>query len=225
MCPLGLSTGTNRWRQTVHCSSFPCHNSGAGVDKKRTNPVSGGDGAPRDAGSAHTGLVAPSAWIERFAPLVVDRGCVLDLACGSGRHARLFLARGCRVTAVDHDVAGLADLAGHPGLETLAADLEDGRPFPLADRQFDAVVVTNYLYRPLLAALVDAVAPGGLLLYETFAAGNERYGRPRNPDFLLKPGELLQAVRGRLGVLVYENLVVGDPRPAAVQRICARCEA
>jgi SAM-dependent methyltransferase len=128
------------------------------------------------------------------------------------------------VTALDHDVAGLADLAGHPGLETLAADLEDGRPFPLAHRQFDAVVVANYLYRPLLPALVDAVAPGGVLIYETFAAGNERYGRPRNPDYLLEPGELLEAVRGHLGVLAYENLVVDDPRPAAVQRICARRE-
>ena len=194
------------------------------MNNKRTNPASRGDGTTRDGGSEHAALVAPSAWIERFAPLVADRGRVLDLACGTGRHARLFLARGCRVTALDHDIAGLADLAGHPNLETLAADLEDGRPFPLPGRQFDAVVVTNYLYRPLLPTLVDAVAPGGLLLYETFAEGNERYGRPRNPDFLLKPGELLEVVCGRLGVLAYENLVVDDPRPAAVQRICARRE-
>ncbi len=194
------------------------------MNKKRTKPVSGDDGAPRDSGPEHTGPAAPSAWIERFAPFVADRGCVLDLACGSGRHTRLFLARGCRVTAVDHDIAGLADLAGHPGLETLAADLEDGRPFPLVHRQFDAVVVTNYLYRPLLPVLVDAVATGGLLLYETVAEGNQRYRRPRNPDYLLRPGELLDAVRGHLSVLAYENLVVDDPHPAAVQRICARRE-
>jgi SAM-dependent methyltransferase len=146
---------------------------------------------------------------------------VLDLACGAGRHARLFLERGCRVLAVDRDVSALADLRNDPHLEVLEIDLERGSDYPLAGRLFDAVIVVNYLHRPRLADLVNSVAPGGLLLYETFAAGHERFGRPRNPDFLLEPGELLDAVRGRLRVLAYEDLDICEPSPAAVQRIAA----
>jgi SAM-dependent methyltransferase len=146
---------------------------------------------------------------------------VLDVACGSGRHTRFFLRRGHPVVAVDRDVAGLADLPGHQGLEVLEADLEDGRPFPLSDRHFEGVVVTNYLYRPLLSDLVTAVGPGGVLIYETYARGHERFGSPTNSAFLLEPGELLEAVRGRLEVIAYENVTVTEPRPALVQRICA----
>lgn len=159
-------------------------------------------------------------WVARFAGLVPAGGRVLDLACGGGRHARLFLARGCRVTAVDIDLGGLADLAGSPGLEAIAADLE-GAPWPFSGRPFDGVVVTNYLHRPILPAIVDAVAPGGALIYQTFAAGNARFGRPSNPDFLLRPGELLEAVRGRLEIVAYENLEIAEPKPAMVQRIAA----
>lgn len=171
---------------------------------------------------AHDRLTAASPWILRFADRVHPNSHVLDLACGTGRHTRLFLERGCRVLAVDRDVSALVDLRGDPRLEVLEIDLECGPVRPLAGRRFGAVVVVNYLHRPLLADLVDSVAPGGLLLYETFAAGNERFGRPRNPDFLLKPGELLDAVRGRLGVLAYEDLEISDPHPAAVQRIAAQ---
>lgn len=149
---------------------------------------------------------------------------MLDLACGGGRHGRLFLQRGHRIVALDRDLAGVTDLAGNGRAELIEADLEDGKPFPLAGRDFAAVVVANYLYRPLLPALVAAVAPGGLLLYETFARGNERFGRPRNPDFLLAPGELIDAARGHLRVLAYEDLVVEEPKPAAIQRIAARRE-
>ena len=170
----------------------------------------------------HHGLTAPSPWILRFAALAAPGGRVLDLACGAGRHARLFLARGYRVTAVDRDLSGLADLREAPDLERLETDLEDGSGWPLAGRHFDAVVVTNYLHRPLLGDIVASLAPGGLLLYETFAAGNERFGRPRNPDFLLRSGELLEVVQGRLRVLAYEDLEVVEPHPAAVQRIAAR---
>jgi SAM-dependent methyltransferase len=147
---------------------------------------------------------------------------VLDVACGSGRHTRFFIRRGHPVVAVDRDVAGLADLLGHRGLEVLEADLEDGRPFPLSGRHFQGVVVTNYLHRPLLGDLVTAVGPGGVLIYETYARGHERFGSPTNPDFLLDPGELLETVRGRLEVIAYENATVTEPRPALVQRICAR---
>jgi hypothetical protein len=125
------------------------------------------------------------------------------------------------VVAIDRDVTGLADLQAEPAVTILAADLEDGRPWPLGDRRFAGVVVTNYLHRPLLPAIVAAVAPGGCLIYETFAIGNERFGKPSNPDFLLRPGELLEAVRGRLTVVAYENLDVSEPRPAMVQRIAA----
>jgi SAM-dependent methyltransferase len=159
--------------------------------------------------------------VVRFAGLVSGEGEVLDVACGAGRHTRLFLERGHLVVAVDRDLSGVADLAGHPRLETVEADLEGEGPFPPAGRRFAAVVVTNYLHRPLLPALVDAVDVDGVLLYETFAAGNERFGRPRNPDFLLRPGELLDAARGHLRVVAYEDLVVDDPSPAAIQRICA----
>jgi SAM-dependent methyltransferase len=162
----------------------------------------------------------PSDWVCRFAGRV-PAGPVLDLACGAGRHGRLFLARGHPVTFVDRDVSGVGDLRGLHGVETLEADLEDGGPFPLAGRTFAGVVVTNYLHRPLLPALVAAVAPGGVLIYETFARGQERLGRPTNPDFLLAPGELLEAVRGALTVAAYEDRTVHRPDPARVQRICA----
>lgn len=145
---------------------------------------------------------------------------MLDLACGRGRHARLFLERGHPVTAVDIDVSGLADLHGQPQLEVIRADLESA-PWPLPGRRFGAVVVTNYLWRPLFGTILDAIDDGGVLLYETFALGNEAYRRPSNPDFLLAPGELLEAVRGRLRVVAYEHGHVDRPRPAIKQRLCA----
>jgi SAM-dependent methyltransferase len=163
----------------------------------------------------------PSPWIVRFADLVPAGGRVVDLACGGGRHTRLFVERGHRVLAVDRSLEGLGPLASHPLVEALEVDLEDGRPLPVAPASCDGVVVTRYLHRPLLPALVDAVAPGGSLLYETFAVGNERFGRPTNPAFLLRPGELLNVATGRLRVVAYEDLVVDEPRPAAVQRIAA----
>jgi len=146
---------------------------------------------------------------------------VLDVACGGGRHTRFFLERGHSVVAIDRDVSGIADLAGNPRLEILQLDLERDQVFPLSGRSFEGVVATNYLYRPLLPDLVRAVAPDGVLIYETYARGNERFGPPTDPDFLLEPGELLETVRGRLRVLAYENLILEEPRRAAIQRICA----
>jgi len=166
----------------------------------------------------------PSRWIERFAWLVPSGGPVLDLACGRGRHTRYFRRLGHPVTALDRDLAGIDDLMSDIGVEEIAADLEDGSPFPLGGRTFAGVVVTNYLWRPLLPTILAAVAPGGALLYETFALGNERFGRPSNPDFLLRPGELLDAVRNRLRVVAYEDLIESEPRPAARQRIAAKRE-
>jgi SAM-dependent methyltransferase len=166
--------------------------------------------------------LAPSSWIRRFAPLVRPGGTVLDVACGGGRHLRLFAGRGHPVVGIDRDLGDVADLEGRSGIELVQADLENGSPWPLpADRKFAAVVVTNYLHRPLFPALLDALEPGGALIYETFAKGNERFGRPSSPAFLLGPGELLEVAAGRLQVVAFEQGEVAEPRPAMMQRICA----
>ena len=166
--------------------------------------------------------MGPSAWVVRFAPMVPEGAPVLDLACGGGRHTRLFAEAGHPVMAVDIDLGKLGDLAGHPRVEAVQADLEGGDASPVPGRAFGGVVVTNYLHRPLLDDLVAAVAPGGVLIYETFAEGNEKLGgRVTNPDFLLRHGELLDLVRGRLRVVAYEDVVLEEPKPTAVQRICA----
>ena len=169
--------------------------------------------------SSHYPLDLPSAWVVQWAERVPAGGAILDVACGSGRHARFFAARGHPVDAVDRDAAAIAALAVVPGVVARCADIEGG-PWPYAGRQFAAVVVTNYLHRPLFPALIAAIAPGGLLIYETFAEGNEAYGRPANPDFLLRRGELLERV-GAMQVLAFEDLYVDSPKPAVVQRICA----
>jgi len=168
------------------------------------------------------GGIAPSAWVARWAPLIPTGGAVLDLACGAGRHTALLRQRGHGVTAVDRDISRLGSLADDPKVAAIEADLEGGGPWPLGARRFAGIVVVNYLHRPLLPALIAAVDDGGILIYETFAAGNEQYGRPSNPDFLLRPGELLEAVAGRLTVIAYAFGLVERPKPAVVQRICAR---
>ncbi len=165
---------------------------------------------------------APSAWITRFASDFGPASRVLDLACGAGRHIRLLADAGHHITAVDVDLSGVTDLEGQTNVALLAANLEDGSPWPLPGETFDAVVVTNYLHRPLFPAIRAAVAAGGLLLYETFAQGNERYGKPSNPDFLLLPDELLEVVADEFEVLAFEQGITDSPRPAVVQRIAAR---
>lgn len=172
------------------------------------------------ANDAHRRLEAPSAWVCRWAESISPGGRVLDVACGGGRHARWLAARGHPVEAIDRDPVALAELAAIPGITARHSDIE-AEPWPYSGQTFAGIVVVNYLHRPLFPHLLGALAPGGVLIYETFAAGNERYGRPANPDFLLRPGELLEAVRGRLRVLAYEDLFVSDPKPALVQRICA----
>ncbi len=174
--------------------------------------------------SPHKPILALSAWVERFASFVPVGAPVLDVASGDGRHARLFLARGHPVTAVDRDASRFEPPSGEPEITVVETDLETG-PWPLADARFGGVVVTNYLHRPLFPALVATVAPGGVLIYETFAEGNERLGKPRNPDHLLRPGELLEVVRGTLRVVAYEEIEMKTPRPAMKQRICAVCPA
>ncbi|AMM23292.1 class I SAM-dependent methyltransferase [Variovorax sp. PAMC 28711] len=169
--------------------------------------------------STDHGVAAPSRWIVRWSHLVPSAGRVLDVACGSGRHARWFVERNHPVTGVDRSQAAINAIAAlGPAVRPVHADIEGG-PWPLAGETFDAVIVTNYLWRPRLAAIVGAVAPGGVLLYETFAAGNETVGKPSRPDFLLQPGELLTACAG-LRVVAYENGFMAAPE-RFVQRIAA----
>lgn len=166
-------------------------------------------------------IASSSAWVSRFAPLV-PKGDVLDLACGTGRHARVFAAQGHRVIAVDRDPDALSAVGA--GIETLRADVENAA-WPLQGRSFSGIVVTNYLHRPLFPVLLSSLAPGGVLIYETFACGNEQFGRPSNPDFLLLPGELVEWVCNApsrdMRVIAYEDGYVRQPKPAMVQRICA----
>lgn len=164
----------------------------------------------------------PSPWVQRALPLLPARATCLDLACGAGRHARLLLDTGHRVCLVDRDLSAVADLATHPGAELIEADLEDGSPWPLPARRFDAVIVTRYLWRPLFPAILAALAPGGLLIYETFAQGHEKFGRPRNPDFLLRPGELREVCHDLEELAFEEAQIEADPHPQVVQRILAR---
>ena len=163
---------------------------------------------------------APSQWVRRFVRLIRPGGRVLDLAAGGGRHTRLLLGAGFAVVAVDRDGAALAPFAAAPRCEIVALDLEDGAPWRLG-ADFDGIVVANYLHRPLLPILAEALAPGGILIYETFLAGNERFGKPSNPAFLLRENELLDAYRGRLTIVAFEQGIVTTPHPAAIQRIAA----
>jgi len=186
--------------------------------------------------SAHRAPAPPSDWVVRWTPLLPPAARVLDVACGHGRHVRWLAATGHRVTAIDRDAALLAPLADVA--DTVQADLEAG-PWPLAaGSRFDAVVVTNYLWRPLMPALKDAVAPGGLLIYETFAQAHAALGRPRRPEFLLAPGELIDVLRApatpvgqapspseNWHVIAFEDGRLparGESPERAVQRIVAR---
>lgn len=163
---------------------------------------------------------AESGWVLRHLELIPQSGRVLDLACGSGRHTRLLAARGFSVVAVDRDLSRIGDLEGCEGIELREADLE-AEDWPLAGERFAAIVVSNYLYRPYLRTLVDNLADDGVLIYTTFAEGNEKFRRPRNPEFLLRNDELLNTFRSQLHVVEFEQLTVDTPVPAVRQRICA----
>ncbi len=168
----------------------------------------------------HAALGEASAWVRRFAPLIRAGGSVLDYACGNGRHARFLARLGHRVDAVDRDAAALESLIGLDRVRTIEADLE-GDAWPLEGRRYDAIVVTNYLFRARFDDLLDCLEPGGVLIYETFMRGNERFGRPSNPEFLLAPGELLERLMERFSIVAFEQGELSIPKPAVVQRICA----
>ena len=182
--------------------------------------------SPPPARAPHGPPGPPSPWLLRWAHLLPAGARVLDLACGSGRHLRWLADQGAQVTGVDRDAAALAELAAQATradqtgqVSLVEADIESG-PWPLTGQRFDAVLVFNYLWRPLWPKILASLAPGGVLLYETFAAGNETVGRPSRPDFLLQPGELLQRCAG-LRVLGYEDGFLAQPA-RFVQRIAAR---
>ncbi len=162
------------------------------------------------------GREAPSAWVQRWSHLVKPGATVLDVACGHGRHLRWFADRGCSVTGVDRSPEAIAAVSALG--RALLADIESG-PWPLAQERFDLVVVTNYLWRPLLATVVDSVAPGGVLIYETFAVGNASVGKPSRPDFLLQAGELLQVCAG-LRIVAFEDGFADMPE-RYLQRVVA----
>lgn len=175
----------------------------------------------------HLRITDPSPWVVRFAPLIRAGGTALDLACGGGRHTRHLLGLGRKVVALDRSTEAMEDLASNPDCQVVNADLEQDapvfqKPGKLAGCTFDGVIVVNYLHRPLLASLLDVLAPGGVLIYETFARGNERFTRPRNPDHLLKSGELLALAEGTLQVVAYEHgIIEKGPLPGVIQRLCA----
>jgi SAM-dependent methyltransferase len=168
----------------------------------------------------HAETLKPSPWVRRFSALIALPSLVLDLAAGEGRHTAFLIEQGYRVIAADRDARALrAWFAGNRAVEVREVDLESGAPWSLGSG-FGGIVVTNYLHRPLFPALAHALAPDGVLLYETFMVGNERFGRPSNPAFLLRPGELLQAFQA-LTPIAFEQGEVEQPRPAMVQRLAA----
>lgn len=173
----------------------------------------------------HEAMGLPSIWVARFAPLIPE-GETLDLACGAGRHSRLLAEKGHPVLAVDRseDMLALAAAAADGGVRTMCLDLETGDPaqsWPFERNRFAGIVVTNYLHRPLWPSLIASLAENGVLIYETFARGNEQFGKPSNPDFLLARGELLDVAREYgLRVVAYEDGYVSIPKPAMLQRIC-----
>jgi SAM-dependent methyltransferase len=163
--------------------------------------------------------IDPSTWVVRWVHLIPVGARVLDVACGRGRHARFFAQRGCAVIGVDRDPAVLAELRSVPGIAVVETDLEVA-PWPFEAESFDAIVVTNYLHRPLFPELARALRAGGILICETFMLGNEAHGRPSNPAFLLRPGELIQAFGEALTAVAFEQGLLDEPKTAVVQRYC-----
>ena len=162
----------------------------------------------------------PSEWVKKHIKIIRKNGIVLDLACGAGRHTRLLLETGRRVFALDCDINKLIDLRDNDSVTIIKHDLETANSWPFSPQTFDGIVVTNYLHRPLYSYIIDSLAVNGVLIYQTFAVGNEKYGRPQNPDFLLKENELLEVFGKRLEVVHYSHGYIHNPSPAVMQNIC-----
>ena len=162
-----------------------------------------------------------SPWIVKFAPLIPNKGLVLDLACGSGRHAKWLAQQGYQVDALDRDPIATTSMQGMDGIRVTITDLETAE-LPNFEHSYDGIIVSRYLHRPLLTMLATILNPSGILIYETFMRGNERYGKPSNPDFLLIPDELLNTYSPLLNIISFEQGDVKEPKPAVLQRICAQ---
>ena len=162
----------------------------------------------------------PSSWLVRHLKHIPRGGNVLDLACGTGRHTRHLLVEGFKVTAVDLDISGISDLESRDDCRILSTNLEDGSPWPF-DELFEGIVVTNYLHRPLFGNITKSLSANGVLIYETYMVGNEQYGKPSNPDFLLKIDELRDVFGEPLNIISFNQGYVADPKPAMTQQICA----
>jgi SAM-dependent methyltransferase len=169
--------------------------------------------------TSHNTVSEPSEWVRRYAPLIKQGGRILDLAAGSGRNARWLAEQGYLVEAVDRDAAALDSMQGLANISLQLADLENAA-WPYGNQRFDGIVVCRYLYRPLLSLLAASLATQGVLIYETFMAGHEAYGRPQNPEFLLRPNELLQAFVPELTPVAFEQGLITNPQTAVIQRIC-----
>jgi SAM-dependent methyltransferase len=167
------------------------------------------------------GTDGPSPWVVTHADKIKVGGRILDLACGSGRNARWLAAKGWQVEAVDRDRAALDTMRGIAHIQTTCADLENGS-WPYKDQRFDGIVVCRYLHRPLLDRLAEHLHSQGILIYETFMVGHEQFGRPSNPDFLLRPDELLDCYRDKLTILAFEQGRFDAPNPSMQQRLCAQ---
>lgn len=176
--------------------------------------------APLDSHPPGHGSELPSPWVRRFAALIAPGGNVLDLACGNGRHARYLAGLGYAVEAVDRDTSAIEALRDIAGINARCADLEGG-PWPYGGTRFAGVIVTNYLWRPLFPQLRATLDKGGILIYETFMIGNELFGKPSNPAYLLRRDELRHIVHNHLEIIAFEQGEIAEPRPAVVQRLCA----
>jgi SAM-dependent methyltransferase len=163
----------------------------------------------------------PSPWIVKYAPLIRKEGRVLDLACGNGRHAIWLAKQGYQVDAIDRDAKVVSNQMGMVNINVFIIDLE-ASDWPHSDQRYDGIIVSRYLYRPLLPTLAAILKPGEVLIYETFMVGNEHYGKPSNPDFLLLPNELPEIYSPLLNIIAFEQGEEKTPRPAVMQRICAR---
>ena len=170
--------------------------------------------------NSHATLTEPAEWVRHYSGIICRGGTVLDLACGAGRHTRMLLERGKIVTALDRDTSQIVDLSETRNLKIVEHDLEGSAAWPFGSRVFDGIVVVNYLFRPLFPMIIDALAGNGVLIYQTFAIGNEKYGHPRNPNYLLAKNELLDAFGKELNVVKFNQGYIGRPSPAIVQRIC-----
>ena len=176
---------------------------------------------PRNCNNPAQMNASPEEWVKKHIHLIPEKSTVADIACGKGRHTRLLLRRGFFVVAFDKDVSGLRDIPPTPNLRVVEVDLEADNECLKHPKEFSAIIVVNYLHRPLFDNLIHALKPGGILIYQTFMVGNERYGRPHNTDYLLKENELSTRLEAEFRIIEFDQGYIEYPKPAVIQKICA----